>query len=335
MEQHPVPQQISAYEFRLVGDMTIKQFGQVAGGVVIGLIFYATRLPSLIKWPLVILPIILGVIMAFFPVEERPLQAWIIAFFKAVYSPTQYLWQKKPQVPEVLAKGKTQPPAPAISPKVPKGPKKLTAYLQTLPQVKSEVEVEEERFLDRIQKLFSTITPPPEFESEFGQKATPKEEEKEEPAGVKVRRLHEPLVMEVEGQEPEKKIEERVAVEVTPAYAPRYAPIPRPAKRKAPTKEAEFGEIPMPVTPTIPNVIIGMVRDRQGKIVEGAIIEIRDGQGNPVRAFRTNKLGQFQVVTPLPNGNYEIETEKEGYKFDLYKFRLKGEIIEPIKIRAK
>ena len=55
MEQHPIPQQISSYQFKLVGDMTLKQFFQVAGGVVISLIFYSLPLHGLIKWPLILL----------------------------------------------------------------------------------------------------------------------------------------------------------------------------------------------------------------------------------------------------------------------------------------
>ena len=31
-ESHPIPQQISSYQFRLVGDMTLKQFFQLARG---------------------------------------------------------------------------------------------------------------------------------------------------------------------------------------------------------------------------------------------------------------------------------------------------------------
>ncbi|KKR52786.1 MAG: hypothetical protein UT88_C0021G0001, partial [Candidatus Woesebacteria bacterium GW2011_GWD2_40_19] len=38
MEQHPIPQNISSYQFRLVGDMTLKQFFQLAGGFLVGLI---------------------------------------------------------------------------------------------------------------------------------------------------------------------------------------------------------------------------------------------------------------------------------------------------------
>ena len=78
-----------------------------------------------------------------------------------------------------------------------------------------------------------------------------------------------------------------------------------------------------------------MVLDNQGKIVEKAIIEIRDAGGIPVRALRNNRLGQFQIVTPLPNGAYEIEIEKDPLEFDIIKLNLTGKIINPIEIRAK
>ena len=39
--EHPIPQQISAYHFRLVGDMTLKQFFQVAAGALISLVLFS------------------------------------------------------------------------------------------------------------------------------------------------------------------------------------------------------------------------------------------------------------------------------------------------------
>ena len=42
-------------EFKLVGDMTLKQFFQVAGGALVGLLFYSTGLHGLIKWPLILI----------------------------------------------------------------------------------------------------------------------------------------------------------------------------------------------------------------------------------------------------------------------------------------
>ena len=78
-----------------------------------------------------------------------------------------------------------------------------------------------------------------------------------------------------------------------------------------------------------------MVVDTQGKIVENAIIEIEDAEGNPSRVMRTNPLGQFKSSTQLANGDYMVITEKEGFQFDVVKINMKGEIVEPIIVRSK
>jgi len=78
-----------------------------------------------------------------------------------------------------------------------------------------------------------------------------------------------------------------------------------------------------------------MVIDQNQKIIEGAIIEIEDEEGDTVRAMRTNKLGQFRTVSPLRKGQYQISLEKEGYHFDIMKINVKGEIIPPIEIQAR
>ena len=72
-----------------------------------------------------------------------------------------------------------------------------------------------------------------------------------------------------------------------------------------------------------------------GKIIEAAILEIKDASGRPVRAVKTNKLGHFLIVTPLQEGIYEIISEKEGFEFNDVSFEAKGDIIPPIAIRAK
>ena len=78
-----------------------------------------------------------------------------------------------------------------------------------------------------------------------------------------------------------------------------------------------------------------MVIDSSGQIIPAAIIEIRDQSGLPVRAIRTNGLGQFTIATPLSSGVYELETEKSGLSFDILKLEVKNQIIAPIEIRAR
>lgn len=97
MEQHAVPQDITGFKFKLVGDMTLKQFGELAFGAIMAYLFFASDFHPVVKWPLVLFFIILGVALAFMPIQERPLDSWIINFFKAIYKPTFFTWRRGTQ----------------------------------------------------------------------------------------------------------------------------------------------------------------------------------------------------------------------------------------------
>jgi hypothetical protein len=90
----------------------------------------------------------------------------------------------------------------------------------------------------------------------------------------------------------------------------------------------------MPDKSDIPNMVVGMVTDLKGKIIEGAIVEIQDEKGNPSRVLKTNSLGQFKTTAPLADGKYLVITEKENYNFDRVNISLVGKTVEPIKIKA-
>jgi len=313
VQQHPVPQNISSYEFRLVGDMTLKQFGYLAGGVILGLLFYGLPLAGIIKWPLILLSGFLGFAFAFMPIEERPLSTWLFAFIKAVFSPTLFVWQKKPKKLEIFEPIVHQP---ATLKAPPPDVFQFRQYLTTLPQTqtKNPLDQKEEEFLKQIATLFPTTktpftpqlkTPPPVFPKREVAQPSPSLPKKPSPK--------------------------------PPAKPPIEAFIYRQFRKpRRPAVEAKTSkELPIPIPPPGPNIISGMVFDKNGDIVEGAILEIRNMEGLPVRALKTNKLGQFIIATPLENGQYEIEIEKEGLSFDIIKFEAKGELIPPFEIRAK
>ena len=94
IEQHPIPQDVAGYKFRLIGDMTLKQFIWLAGGIILGLFIYQLPLPFFFKYPLAALAVGLGAGIAFVPIEGRSMDKWLIAFIKSIYSPTQYVWKK-------------------------------------------------------------------------------------------------------------------------------------------------------------------------------------------------------------------------------------------------
>lgn len=317
MKQHPVPQQISAYEFRLVGDMTLKQFFQLAGGVIVALVIYASGLPAFVKWPLIFFFAFLGIALAFLPVEERPLSSWIVSFFRAIYSPTRYEWvagaaedvfAQTPQEAKILA---------------PEGQEKAERYLKSipLPKVLSVFEEAEQAFFKNVQALFHSTPAQVTSEEPTPSPPSPIPRVEEVPVAPPVRVEHQPR------PEPTKQ---------QPAYTPqRISPI---LTGQAPTKAvgAKFTpEAAPPSPPEVPNTVVGQVLTGEGKIVEGAILEIKNAAGQPVRALKSNKIGHFMAVTPLPDGEYRIETEKEGYSFDTIEFRAEGKIIPPIEIRGK
>ncbi len=84
-----------------------------------------------------------------------------------------------------------------------------------------------------------------------------------------------------------------------------------------------------------PNVISGMVIGADETPVEGVIVIVRDANGLPIRALKTNKLGQFLSVTPLTAGNYSLEVEGEEQNFETVSIVLTDQFIEPLMIKEK
>jgi len=89
-----------------------------------------------------------------------------------------------------------------------------------------------------------------------------------------------------------------------------------------------------PSLTSAPNVINGIVRDKAGLLLSNIIIVVKDGKGDPVRALKTNKIGQFAISTPLPNGTYVMELESPNHNFNNIQVELEGEVLPPIEIKA-
>lgn len=334
IQQHPVPQQISTYEFRLIGEMTLKQFGWLSGGALLGLFFFSLPLASLFKWPLVLLSVFAGFAFAFLPVEERPLPTWIAAFFKAVFSPTIFVWKKRSQVPDLFL----YQPKPILQENKNNLPvtdrKKLYQYLQTLNSSQNNaLDQQEKELLNKFLNLFPKTTEP--------QKPTPppipkfpeKPEETIMPVQKDASKKTKPQPDFYSGPRSFYSYSAKPPIEQLISYWQRKK---REEEEKKLAKEAKTNKaLPFPNPPSVPNLVVGMVLGPEDEMIEGALIEISDSQGIPVRALKTNKLGQFRIATPLPNGTYEISVEKEGYKFDIIKLEAKGEIINPLEIRGQ
>lgn len=292
MEQHAIPQQISSYEFKLVGEMTLKQFLKAAGGIVLAVLINASGLIFFLKWPLMLITGGGGLMLAFVPFQDRPLDQWVGAFIKAIYSPTIYTYKKKAPLNWIDLKLNGKYTEPEIDEEMPvKDKMKVEEFIKSLPSVKKSEEEEEAVSVSDVRSQVKTAVNGPEEVNVVMEPTTDDQSWRDTKANLNLK-----------------------------------------TEKLEATGQAVFGQIPMPDKPTVPNLLVGMVTNHEGKIIDNAIVEIQDEKGNPSRVLKTNALGQFRTTTPLANGRYLLITEKDGYKFDRVNVDLAGTIVDPVKI---
>jgi hypothetical protein len=522
MQQHPIPQNVMTVEFQLVGNLTLRQFVYIGIGGVLDFTLFVFPIYGFIKWPLILIIAAFSTSLAYLPLNDIGLDRWVIAFFRAINSPTKRIWHREIKELPIFAKDYAkrflhEDISPTTTDR-----SRLDSYLASLkqPEEKSELDIAEESFVKSLP--FEAIgTPPlPPKTSETAQVPTTptikplKEvnaleekrtvEERITPAthiippattpskpiitvrmpdkNIYVKKvttttvnrvlhslssLQGTIVMPVRGEktfEPSQQLREILTPEVsenppnpaiqtplpheipvlqpTPQYIeelkmPQPNPTPQPTAtsvinfdqqlaletklaQEAETARAKLAEKPpalmytptiptqnttpkkittmpppqKPQTPkeapipemskplilttnpearkeekikpalpinqpevikaeetliqatpaigkmapppaTIPNVIVGLIRAKEGLLLTDVVVVIKDTEGEPVRALKSNKVGQFAITTPLPNGTYHIDFNKDTYQFDTIKVTLNGQIFQPIEIRSK
>ncbi|OGG22977.1 hypothetical protein A3E42_06520 [Candidatus Gottesmanbacteria bacterium RIFCSPHIGHO2_12_FULL_40_13] len=456
MEQHPVPRNISSFQFHLVGDMTMRQFLYLAGGAFIAfLIFKFAPLPALLKWPMALSTGFGGFAFAFLPIQERPLDKWLLAFLRSINAPTQYIWRKEETMPDILARSYTSPIK-----RLPQNhqeahqdaQRKLDMYMTSVPkQPHQTLNIAEKRYIDQTLQLFNTtgvattgqvqpgfyqpqVSPqiadltatqepvirPEKHIKNITDPTTPKiniqdtppvkekaTEEKDsktiktddiKPAGkIQTEKtstgeiIREPnKIPDSIGKVPaEKRADKKDVESATPVLQtviqsevkktvtdspredsklsgilaekeklelelkqlkdeleksrkpdivkPQLAPEKKVPTIKTVTLKTAVDEIGIPKLPQVPNIIMGVIKDTQRKILPNIILTIKDTKGVPHRALKTNRLGQFSTATPLQNGTYYIEAEDplKRYVFDIGEINLTGKVFLPIEMTAK
>lgn len=311
IQQHPIPQNVTSFQFRLVGDMTLMQFFQLAGGIVGGLVLYATGLPFFFKWPLITLSVGLGAGMAFLPVEGRPMDKWLLAFFKSIYSPTIFTWKKTLTNPQVQVTTNK----PVATPSIPTPPVPQPVLNNNQPPTPAS------------QSFQSGAVVVPQTPTTLKSDGT----QTQQPSTHKA--ISTPPVQKIHIEpQPKPKLETKTQMQ-TPQ--PQQTNITKPANQNLPPdKNAVFStNLPIPSTPQTPNTIVGMTLTPEGKILDGSIVEIREGNVT-VRATKSNKLGQFLFIKPLDDGIYQLTAEHPNYTFKTYALKADGNIIRPIKLQA-
>jgi hypothetical protein len=522
--KHPVPQNVMDVEFKVVGDLTVRQIFYLAMAGTFAYLFFKSNLPLFWKWFFIITSTGLGIGVAFVPIQERGMDKWVVSFVKAVLSPSQRVWRKSYSPPAYyladyanIIKNELITLTPA------KSRNKLDEFLGQVHTTDNALDSVEIERLDTLKKFYSSpssftkkITPTiqPSLKPESindrirssSDKPTIKEihdnemETKEEllrfttspkvsidlsqidramvnlPSKLKgeiniktktqmptvileedIRDLHDQekdlekkvkeffdlldkakkefsinsaeserqvlnrqnklhtLMAKLEQLNNEKamitgKISEnaqkaknnqssenglqnevftlekknrlleneltKIQKQLELLSLSRIGNIKEPTAKedeaedrrsgiarthiaKTPTPERKsLGEHSKPIShPTIqevtitgtnreainqeenssnmPNVIHGIVKDKNGVLLESAVVMIKDGKGDVVRALKTNKLGQFKTQTALENGKYTIEAIKGGEKFDIISVETRGFPIPAVTLIGK
>jgi PrgI family protein len=424
MDQHPIPQDVTGFQFKLIGTMTVKQFGYVASGVIMAVILYYLPLHSAfgVLFKVLFVPLlgVSGVVIAFVPIDGRPIDVMTTNFLKALFSPNQYVYHRQPNKlsfetvsvakapPPKKLQSKTQTPMHtqnstqqlnqkeeklrslllnARSLKKNTIDKKETAFLESLSSPSSQTAQAETGHAASFQnaKAFGTMPPSPASSQQVMSTGTPyvspqkplnpsaltseqtrdelskkeaeleqalsqaKQEELENKTSSthtvaeqkiplltkQIQQVHEQkqqlereltqLQKQLASQKMQTTSLQKPAVSQQPIHDPQHVRvIPQGVSKK----------VGLPHVSDSPNVIVGIVKDPRGNIQPNILVEVKDKDGNPVRAFKTNQLGQFASATPLSLGVYTIELEdpKKQQRFDLIKITANNQILPPIEV---
>ncbi len=400
MDQHPIPQDVTGFQFKLIGTMTVKQFGYVAVGVIAAVILYYLPLHGSFAFlfKLVFIPLfgIGGVVIAFVPIEGRPVDVMTNNFFKALFSPNQYVYRRKghplrfselDMAPVVAQTGPTQ-----IS-----MPEKKQQRMETLmfghqPRAKNKLDEKEAQLLSALSSAalntttqiagpqMTTASSLPQstqaLQKQEGlleqQLETAKKEEEQThvPSAYhkvleleqQIKQIHlqkqqlEAEILHLKGQIPTPTVATTNPVAQTVPHQVPQAPqvvtqtpgkmvapipaviLPSPVATQTPQPASFLKTLPQGVgllrVSDTPNVVVGIVRDPRGNVLPNILVEIKDKNNNPVRAFKTNALGQFASATALPVDTYTIELEdpKKLNTFDKIQLITNDQILMPIEI---
>lgn len=102
MERHAVPQNIMEVEFKLFGALTVRQFGYLAGGLILALIIYFTPLPGLLRFALIIISVLLGLFLSLVRINGQSSSVWLTNFIVAMFTSQERVWKKTGVVPEIF-----------------------------------------------------------------------------------------------------------------------------------------------------------------------------------------------------------------------------------------
>lgn len=390
MENHPIPQDVTGFKFKLIGSITVKQFLYIVAGGILAAVCFILPITAFIRIPLAVIFGGMGTAIAFIPIDGRPMDVMLKNFLRALPAENQYIFKKRgaealitefftPQTAVVVKQEQVKTDAD-------KALEDRRALLyKTLKHSDKPDEKEQEVLTNINQYLHESthsasppqqnidaipnpvaavqiVTPPTttiETDKTFESlqivtppKARPIETPMAKPAPV-IQEVEKPNfvappqpiqpqpITQPEPQAPRVDVAPMENITTTPTPL-QVAPTPPTTQAVAPDESKNVTSVVpetslqagFPTLPDTPNIVMGIIKDPRGKVIPNILVEIMSQQGIPVRAFKTNALGQFAAATPLPNGEYNVllEDPRKQNEFEQIHISLTGDIFNPIEI---
>jgi len=310
MDGHPIPQDVTGFQFKLIGAMTIKQFAYVGIGVVISVIIYYSPVNIFFKILLIPLFGLGGTILAFVPIEGRPIDVMFFNFIKSLFVPNQFIYQKNGGQLSF-----TQP--------LPTGNSSDISTIKT----QNKLDEKEQAYISSVAATTADMTQAPISQPQVATLSQPASLQEPEQPTVQQQTISappappQPSVQQIAVQPQQTHVQDQALPKPPLASSPIQVTLQQPAKTTGALQPSDT-----------PNVVMGIVKDSRGNVLSGMLVEIKDKDGNPVRAFKTNPLGQFSSATPLSPGNYsmEIEDPKAQHNFNPITITTNNQILLPI-----
>lgn len=337
MIQHSIPQDITGYKFHLIGSMTLKQFGELAAGSIIAFIVYKSNLIGIVKWPLFIFIIILAIMIAFVPIEERPLDFWIVTFLKNLWKPTKFFWKKTPKVPDFFNYQANQNQNLNVAPEVNYSParkQRIQEYLKSIPSADEDLDQWDLHYNQRAEELLTNFA---QVEIKAENISVQKEIKTSKPhLTTRVRKIKslEQIQEQQQAQYDQEsdllptkqETQEKVEIKNTQDSPP----------LQSINKENHLDKENLPEKESmLANQLFGVVFNQENEPISNALIEVfANNDDQALRISKSNIEGEFSIKTALPNGEYLIKTEARDLNFDPISIRLTGRIVPEIKIIA-
>lgn len=333
MEQHPVPRQITTFEFKLVGFFTIKQFIYMVTFVPLGFIVYSI-------FPIPILNILLGLgvgaigfALALMPINDRPADVWVKNLYKRLTSPTQYTYHKE-NPPVYFFQDLYFLSNPHLVMTHVESKEKLAAYM-----ARSQKPLHADPHKQRVKAMLKNPHSVQQIQGSPGGIAThvqathvPQASNSLKPVAQSAQQAPSPQPSAV--VQPAKPSSAPVTVKNKPVQ--QVVVIQSPAPIQQP-KSVSIPATPQPVTSPKEPFFTGVIKNHKLIPIPGILIYVKDDKGTPLRLLKSNPHGIFATFNSLPPGEYFFQPKdpRNTYNFDTMKIKVEQHNAKPYEIFSK